>query len=64
MLRINAVFFVGSETDGQPELCYTKRDANEALRRNPESVWCNAIELQIPHQQTSLICEDWRAAKN
>lgn len=64
MTRINAVWFVGSTKTDNAKLCYSKRDANETLRRNKDWVWCNAIELQIPHQQMSLVCEDWRAAQN
>lgn len=64
MIRINHVFFVGSEEKANAKLCYTKRDVKETLRHNPDWVWCNAIELQIPHQQMSLICEDWRANTN
>jgi len=63
-MRLNEVYVVGSETQMNAELCYSKRDAIETLKRRPGAVWCNAIELQIPEMEMSIIHEREQAKLN
>jgi len=58
------VFIVGNANGTQAEFFRTKHETQMALSDSPESVWCDAIEMQIPEMKMSLICEDWRAALN